>query len=76
MSRGLELALVPVMFGALGLLVDSWLDTRPLFVIAFAVFGVVGVFVKMWIGYDAEMRRQEAALFGRSPASPRPGSAR
>jgi F0F1-type ATP synthase assembly protein I len=60
MSRAFELAAVPVVFGGLGYLVDSWLGTRPLFIIGFVVFALIGIFIRMWFGYDQEMRAHEA----------------
>ncbi len=59
LGRGLELALTPVLFGGLGWLLDRWLDTGPAFTIALVVFACAGIFVRMWIGYDTAMRRQE-----------------
>lgn len=61
MSRAIELALVPAVFGGVGWLVDRVLGTEPAFLIGLAVFGVVGTVIKMWIGYDLEMKRHEAA---------------
>lgn len=60
MSRAFELAATPLVFGAAGYGLDSWLGIKPVLTIALAVFAVVGVFVRMWYGYDAEMRRIEA----------------
>lgn len=56
MTRGLELAITPVVFGGIGWLVDSWLGTRPLFTIGLAVFAVIGTVAKMWFSYDHHMR--------------------
>lgn len=64
LSRAFEIVLTPVILGFLGSLVDGWLGTRPGFMIGLAAVGVVGVFVKMWIGYDREMRAHEANLPG------------
>jgi F0F1-type ATP synthase assembly protein I len=64
LSRAFEIVLTPLILGFLGRLVDGWLDTRPGFMIGFAALGVVGVFVKLWIGYDREMRAHEAQLPG------------
>ncbi|MBI2709333.1 MAG: AtpZ/AtpI family protein [Actinobacteria bacterium] len=61
-SRGMEMALVPVVFGGIGWLVDRVAGTFPLFVVAFSLFGFAGTFVKMWLGYDARMRALEADL--------------
>lgn len=64
LSRAIEIVLTPVILGFLGSLVDGWLGTRPGFTIGLAVLGVVGMFVKLWIGYDREMRVHEAKLAG------------
>lgn len=61
LSRATELALLPGLFGFLGWLVDGWLGTAPAFLIGFVVFAFAGMLVKSWIGYDAEMKRHEAA---------------
>ena len=62
LSRGVELALLPAVFGFLGWLVDRWLGTSPAFVIGFVAFAFAGMLVRMWVGYDADMRRHEAEL--------------
>ena len=60
MSRSFELALVPVVFGGFGWLIDRFAGTSPAFTIVLAVFGVIGTTIKFWIGYDREMRKLEA----------------
>jgi F0F1-type ATP synthase assembly protein I len=60
MSRGMEFALTPAVFAGLGWLLDRWVGTHFVFTIGFLILGVVGMFVRTWIGYDAEMRRHEA----------------
>ncbi len=67
-TTGVEIALVPATFGALGWWLDGRLGTRPGLLIALLSFAVVGMFVKTWIGYDAAMRREEAG----APWAPRP----
>jgi F0F1-type ATP synthase assembly protein I len=59
MARAFELAITPVIFGGLGWLVDRWLGSAPWFLIVFVVFAFAGMFVRMWVGYDTEMRRHE-----------------
>lgn len=59
MSRSFELAITPLLFGGLGWLLDRVFGTAPMFTIALAVFGVVGSVLKLWIGYDREMKRHE-----------------
>lgn len=76
MSRGVELAALPVVFGLLGWLVDRAAGTSPVFLLGFVLFAFAGMLVRMWLGYDAEMRRHEAALPGARPASTRPTARR
>lgn len=60
LGRGMDLALVTLVFVGLGWLVDNWLGTEPVFIIGFVVFALVGQFVKMWYDYDGAMQRHEA----------------
>lgn len=59
-TRGIELAVTPVVFGGFGWLLDRWLGTGPWLAVAFAAFALVGTVAKMWFGYDAEMREHES----------------
>ncbi len=68
MSRAFEFAATPLVFGALGYGVDTLLDTRPVFTIVLATFAVVGMFIRLWYGYDAEMREQEQRIVRRTVA--------
>lgn len=63
-GRGFELALTPVVFGGLGWLVDRAVGTAFAFTLAFAIVGVVGIGVRMWLGYDRQMREHEAGVAG------------
>lgn len=72
-GRGIDIALTPVVFGGLGWIVDRIVGTHLVFAIGFAVFAVIGLFVRTWIGYDADMRREEELLPGRAKvATPNP----
>ena len=43
---------------------------RPLFVIIFSVLGFAGITVKLFLGYDLEMKKhEEGAIWNRKPAS-------
>ena len=65
-GRGFELALVLVVFGGIGWLVDRVTGTAPLFFLLFAVVGFVGIGVKLWLGYDLEMKaHDEGAIWNR-----------
>ena len=71
LSRGIEIALVPVVFGGIGWLLDRQFGTAPLFTLGLVVFAFVGTMIKLWIGYDADMRREEAgAIWNRGKNSP------
>ena len=59
-TRAVEIVATPVLLGFFGALVDGWLDTRPAFTIGLATFGVCGIFAKLWLGYDREMKAEEA----------------
>jgi hypothetical protein len=61
-TRAVEIVATPALLGFLGSLVDGWLGTRPGFTIGFAAFGVCGIFAKLWLGYDREMRTEESAM--------------
>ena len=61
MARAFELVATPLVFGGIGLLIDRVAGTSPVFVVVLGLFGVVGTFVRLWYGYDAEMRTHEAS---------------
>lgn len=55
-----ELVLSPTILGLLGYLTDQWLGTLPLFTVIAVVIGLVGAVVKIYYGYEVEMRQHEA----------------
>lgn len=61
MSRAFELVVTPMVFGGIGYGIDLLAGTTPVFTVVLAVFGVIGVFVRLWFGYDAEMRSHESS---------------
>lgn len=60
MARGMEIVLTPLMFGAMGWLLDAWLGTGPVLALLLGTFGVIGIFVKLKLGYDQKMLVEEA----------------
>lgn len=60
LGRGMDLALVTLLFLGLGWGLDRWLGTEPVFMITLVLLAVVGQFVRMWYSYDAKMRQLEA----------------
>lgn len=70
LSRAVEIVVTPLLFGYLGHLLDGWLGTRPALTIVLAAVAVSGLFVKLWLGYDREMRRHEAGSVWARPRQP------
>ena len=60
LSRAFELAVTPAVLGAMGYGLDRWLGLVPVLTIAFVLLGLTGMFVRMWYGYDAEMKAHES----------------
>lgn len=69
-TRSVEIVATPLVMGLIGVVVDGWLGTRPVFTIALATFGVCGIFAKLWLGYDRDMKAEEARL----PRAQAPGA--
>ena len=59
LGRGAEISVSVGVFLAIGLLVDNWLGTQPIFTIALSLFSLLGSFVRMWYVYDGNMQVQE-----------------
>ncbi len=59
LSSGAEFAGVILVFFFGGFALDRWLDSGPWFTLGLTLFGVVGVFVRTWYAYVAEMERHE-----------------
>jgi F0F1-type ATP synthase assembly protein I len=59
LGRGMDLALVTLVFLGLGYALDRWFDTKPVFMISFVLLALIGQFVKMWYTYDAAMSDHE-----------------
>ena len=57
LSQAFEFAAGPVVMGAIGWLIDLAAGTGPLFLIVFAVFGVIGSFVSFYYRYQAQTAR-------------------
>lgn len=60
LGRGMEFALVTLVFVGIGLALDAVFGTRPAITIACAVFAFVAQFVKMRYTYSAAMEHLEA----------------
>jgi F0F1-type ATP synthase assembly protein I len=55
-----EFAATTGIFLGLGWLLDRWLGTDRVFMIVFAVLGIIGQSLRLWYAYDAKMRALEA----------------
>jgi F0F1-type ATP synthase assembly protein I len=71
LGRGMDFALVVLVFLGIGYGLDRWLGTRPLFMIGLVVLSVVGQFVKMYFEYTAQMRLHEAERLATIQSQPR-----
>lgn len=60
LAAAFELAVTPLVFGGLGLLVDRRLGVTPLFTIVLFLVALVAKFVVMWSSYEQRMRAEEA----------------
>ena len=75
LGKGMDFALVVLVFLGIGWAVDSWLGTRPGFMIGLVLFAVVGQFIKMYYDYKAAMeahaaeRAEKASSKSRAAAS-------
>jgi len=54
-SNGAELVGAVVVFFLIGLGLDTWLGTKPIFMILLTVFAVIAQFVRMYVVYTARM---------------------
>ncbi len=74
LGQGMELALTLAVFLGLGWLLDSWIGIFPVLTIALVVFAAIGTGVKMWITYDARMKRLEAERLAARTQHQKPGT--
>jgi hypothetical protein len=70
-TRAFELAVTPVIFGAMGYGLDRWLGLVPVFTTIFVLLTVVGLLLRTWYGYVYRMEAIEAS----GPWARRPSAA-
>ena len=70
-GRGMDLALVTLLFLGVGYGLDRLFGTQPVFMIVFIVLALVGQFARMWFDYEKKMTEHEAER-----AAQRAGAAR
>ena len=59
-GRGMELALLTLLFLGVGYGLDRWLNTKPVFMIALVLLGIVGQILRFRYAYEATMDQLEA----------------
>ena len=64
--QGMEAVFALVLFLGLGVLIDRWLETSPIFTIGMMLLGAVGVFLRFKYAYIARMDRLEADRRGQA----------
>ncbi|MBM3671134.1 MAG: AtpZ/AtpI family protein [Actinobacteria bacterium] len=75
LSYGMAMAAVPVVFGAIGWLLDEGIRTGPIFLILFAFFGVAASFASAYYRYSARIAKQnEGKPWTRSGVDPTSGT--
>ena len=60
-AGGYELVLSPLILALIGFGIDKLFGTVPVFTVLFAVLGLIGVVVKIYFNYRAEMQEHDAA---------------
>ena len=65
-GKGIDVALVTLFFLGLGYVMDRWLDTKPVFMIALVCAALIGEFARFWYDYDSRMKVLEAERAARS----------
>jgi F0F1-type ATP synthase assembly protein I len=60
LALAFQIALTPAIFGALGYVVDQWVDKTPVFTIVFFALAMVGLFISMWARYEEKMKDEDA----------------
>lgn len=59
-SRAFEMVLTPLVLALIGLGIDQWVGTRPVFTLGLFFFGLAGVVARIYYAYDRDMARHEA----------------
>jgi len=60
-AGGYELVFSPLILALIGFGIDKLFGTVPVFTVLFAVLGLIGVVVKIYFNYRAEMEEHDAA---------------
>ncbi|MEO6120733.1 MAG: AtpZ/AtpI family protein [Acidimicrobiales bacterium] len=70
LARAFEMVVTPMLFGLGGWFLDRRLGTIPLFSLVLGLVALVGIMVRMYYAYQADMERhQREAPWARRPLS-------
>lgn len=58
-TRAFELAVTPVLFGAMGYGLDRWIGIVPVLTMIFTLVAIVGMLLRTWYGYCYRMQAIE-----------------
>ena len=72
LAAAFEMVATPAVFGFLGWLLDRWLGTQPLFLLAFSIIVFVYEVWKLFLGYGTAMAEHEARMTGKRPRADEP----
>ena len=72
-GKGIDVALVTLVFLGVGYALDRWLGTKPLFMVGLVVVGLIGEFLRFWYDYDSRMKVLEAQRAAGNRATPAQG---
>ncbi|MBI2170249.1 MAG: AtpZ/AtpI family protein [Actinobacteria bacterium] len=59
LSQAFEMAVVPVLFALVGLVIDDRLGLTPVVTVTLAMVGLIGVFARAYYWYQAEAERAD-----------------
>lgn len=59
LGQAVEMVVTPLLFALFGYWLDGVFDIRPVLTIAFAAIGVVGMALRTYYWYQAEIAREE-----------------
>ena len=70
-GKGMDLALVVLLFLGVGYGLDRWLGTKPILMIVLTVLALVGKVAGMYYAYEARMRAHDDEREAAKRAAPR-----
>ena len=59
LAMAVEFVATPLLFALLGFGLDGWFGTRPVLAFVFGLVGFVGVCLRTYYWYQADMKREE-----------------